>query len=205
MGRPSLKERRAARKARTLKQQTKQRKKDATELEKLQSGKKTGLLGLDVFNRTPGRIKKLKSKLNIPDKPLNIKDHKGRDSSVGAKNRKAVRQNPASEETLKQVREKYKKKDALKTTGKGPVASGEEYGKHLKEQSKKYKTTGKGPVKDSKEYGKTVKEHTDKKAAEEKAAKVSKRKKWAKMTKAQRKASKRADMFAKAKAKRNKI
>lgn len=42
------------------------------------------------------------------------------------------------------------------------------------------------------------------KVAKEKAAKVSKRKKWAKMTKHQRKAAKRSEMFAKAKAKRNK-
>ncbi len=63
---------------------------------------------------------------------------------------------------------KEKKKEALKATkGKGPVASGEEYGKHLKEQSKKYQTKGKGPVKDSKEYGKTVKEHAAKKEAKE--------------------------------------
>ena len=71
--------------------------------------------------------------------------------------------------------ENKKKKDSLKTTGQGPVKSGKEYGKHLKEQSKKYQTTGKGPVKSGKEYGKTVKEHAAKKEAEE-------REKWLKDT-----------------------
>ena len=78
---------------------------------------------------------------------------------------------------------KEKKKDALKPTkGKGPVASGEEYGKHLKEQQKKYKTTGKGPVKDSKEYGKTVKEHAAKKEADAAAKKKKDMADWIKKT-----------------------
>ena len=58
-------------------------------------------------------------------------------------------------------------------TGKGPVTSGKEYGKHLDKQSEKYKTTGKGPVRDSKEYGKTLEERktSERKTSEKKTEK----------------------------------
>ena len=147
------------------------RKKWAQELEGLQGGKNYKLVDLWGI-RKKRRVKSLKSKLNIPDKSQTNQDHLGRDSSVGAKKRKSVRQNPVSDETLKTVRTTLAKEKAtkLKITGKGPVKSGEEYGKHLDKQSKKYETKGEGPVRDSKKYGKTLKTHAKKTAAEERAA-----------------------------------
>lgn len=209
MGRPSLKERVAARKARTLKQKTKQRKKQATELSKLEAGgahKTNQLFGRDWWgtkkhsSKSPvhkQRRKHLKSKLNIPNKPQTNKDHLGRDSSVGTKKRYAVRKTPASEETLNKVREKYAKK-AEKKTEKTTEKTTEKKKANLQVKvdpkigSKLPKTFDKPKAADPKD-----------KAAKDKAAKVSKRKKWAKMTKAQRKASNRADKFARAKAYRN--
>ena len=91
----------------------KQRKKWAQEIEGLEGGKNYKLVDPGGF-RKKRRIKSLKSKLNIPDKPQTNKDHLGRDSEVGAKNRKKVRETPASDETIAKVKAKLAKDKADK-------------------------------------------------------------------------------------------
>ena len=110
-----------------------------------------------------------------PVKAPVTQDHLGRDPKVGAAKRKKVRQNPVSDETLKTVKEKLKA-EKMKIKGKGPVKSGEEYGKHLDKQSKKYETKGEGPVRDGKKYKKTLEAHAAKTEAQERAE-------WEKKTK----------------------
>jgi hypothetical protein len=102
MGRGDFRER--TRESQKKKKDRDERKKRATELTILRESQryKSG----DPMSKR--RERHLKSKLNIGDKPQTNKDHLGRDSEVGAKNRKSVRQNPASDETLKTVKEKLK-------------------------------------------------------------------------------------------------
>ena len=133
-----------ARESQRKSRERKQRKKLATELAKLQEGgeHRTGTFRQFKHDKDSAvhkqRVKYLKSQLNIPDKPLTIKDHLGRDSSVGAANRAKVRGTPdkegkpgksnVSDETLKTVRdtlakEKNKNKESRQAGGSTPKES----------------------------------------------------------------------------------
>lgn len=108
MGRGDFRER--TRESQKKKKERDERKKRATELARLEEGgeHRTGTFGQFKHGKDSAahkqRRKHLKSKLKIGDKPLKIKDHLDRDSSVGAEKRKEVRKNPVSEETLLKVR-----------------------------------------------------------------------------------------------------
>ena len=186
----------AASRRRAAHRKTQRRKKQESELARLESGGKHRpwwkIRGKGPETKLhKRRVESLKSKLGKPksNQTAKDKDDARKESELASvlANKGKTRKDPGPGKdasgkkrtaTLKedQAKNAPKKKEALKTTkGKGPVASGEEYGKHLKEQSKKYKTKGKGPVKSGKEYGKTVKEHAAKKEADE-------RSKWLKKT-----------------------
>ena len=107
-----------------------ERKKRATELTILRESQryKSG----DPMSKR--RERHLKSKLNIGDKPLEIKDHLGRDSSVGVANRAKVRGDKdtpnISEEDLLKVRKQVEQNKAKEESGEvkktGPLVTAKE-------------------------------------------------------------------------------